>query len=222
MSRITDMIAHINKVGGLVTSNRFAVEITPPTSLQAQDRARSIPFLCDTVNAPGIQFGVESVKHKGYGLGEKRPTSMEMDDITATFFIDNKRLILGFFQRWMQHIISFDPNHSRSKVSEMSLESFNYPEEYWGTMVVLVKNISDETVISYTFDKVFPLNMGTITFGWENNDTLARIPITFSYRSFSTEETISTSTTDNASIDTSVINLSPTEAINRTNEILYV
>jgi hypothetical protein len=205
----------INKLDGLATLNRFTVQITPPSQLISI--SRDIPFLCDTVNIPGVQFASEQIKHKGYGLIEKRPTSMEMDDITATFFIDNSNVILGFFQKWVQMVYSFDPNHSREKVNGMSLESFNYPEEYYGTMEITIKNIADGKVITYNMEKVFPLNMGSITLGWENNDAIARLPVTFAYRSFSTEETINTTTEKNTSLDNS---LSVTDAIEITNSII--
>jgi hypothetical protein len=223
MSRILDMITTINRLNGLTTLNRFSVQITPPQILV--NKSRDIPFLCETVNLPGIQFTTEQIKYKGYGLIEKRPTSMEMDDITATFFIDNSNVIMGFFQKWMQMVYSFDPNHSRDKVHGMSLESFNYPGEYYGTMVISVKNVGDENVIEYTLEDVYPLNMGAITLGWENNDQVARLAVTFAYRSFSTGETLNTSTAQNTSLDTSsnnrnLGNISVEEAVNQTTSFI--
>ena len=201
MARITDMIATIDKLGGLTTLNRYTVQITPPSTLISG--ARDIPFLCDTVNSPGIQFATENIKHKGYGLSEKRPISADMDDITATFFVDNSNTIYGFFQKWFQMVTSFDPNHSRNTVHGMSLESFNYPEEYYGSMTLEIKDVADNSVITFNMDQLYPINMGTITWGWENNDSIARLPITFTYRSFSTGETLNTSAAENGAIDTS-------------------
>lgn len=204
MARIQDIMSTINKLNGLTTLNRFMVQITPPAQLTS--KSRDIPFLCETVNIPGLTFSTEIIRHKGYGLSEKRPTGLDMDDITATFFIDNSNVILGFFQKWIQMVYSFDPNHSRDKVNGMSLESFNYPEEYYGTMDIFVKNTENNTVIQYTMEQVYPLNMGSITLGWENNDQLARMAITFAYRSFSTGETLNTNTLNNTSLDTSSSN----------------
>jgi hypothetical protein len=45
--------------------------------------------------------------------------------------------------------------------------------------------------------------VGTVTYGWENNDSIARLPITFTYRSFSTEQTLNGSSGSLGSIDTS-------------------
>lgn len=213
MSSIIDMVSAVNRLGGLAASNRFVVQITPP-SLIFND-ARNLTFLCETVNLPGIQFGTEDVKHKGYGTIEKRATSAGFEDVTCTFFIDNSGICLSFFHRWAQLVYSFDYNHDRKKVDGMSLESFNYPEDFWGTIEIQFKTNDNRDITVYTLDKAWPSAIGSMTLGWEQNDSLARLPITFNYRSFSTDKTIDTKTTNNEQIDTNSTfrDLSVTEAV---------
>lgn len=200
MSSIIDIMGIINKYNGLAGSNRFAVQITPPPSLVSD--ARDIMFLCETVNIPGITFNTDTIKHKGYGLTEQRPIGLTFDDVTSTFFVDNKGFTLGFFQKWMQLVESFDPNHSRKRVDGMSLESFNYPEDYEATINIYYKDATNEDFMVYTLEKAFPTTMGSTTLGWEMNDTLARFAITFTYKSYSTGVTSEVETTDNQTIDT--------------------
>lgn len=215
------MVAIVNGLGGLATLNRFVVQITPPSTL-AKDM-RTLSFLCETVNLPGITFGTDDIKQKGYGITEKRASSIGFEDVTCTFFIDNSGICLSFFQKWAQLITSFDPNHSRDLVNDMSLESFNYPEEYWGTVTIYFMDTSNNNVSVYTLDKVWPSAIGSVTLGWESNDSLARIPITFNYRSFSTDNTLSTEKTSNPGIDSdsnyrNLASLSVADAVAKTTQ----
>lgn len=218
MSNISDIISTITNLNGFAKTNRFIVQITPPSTLNVNE---SLNFLCDTINLPSVDFATENVKHLGYGLQEKRIISTTFDNVTGTFFIDNSGVCLQFFQQWMQLISPFDPNNKNKNVYGISNEDINYPEDYWGTITIYLKDSTNKNIQIYTLDKCHPINIGGISLGWEQNDTLARLPVSFTYRSFSTETTSSLPTTNNKNIETSskFTNLNQINSIIQQNDV---
>jgi hypothetical protein len=129
------------------------------------------------VNLPSITLGTENFKHKGYGVDESRVNSIAFEDITLTLFVDNSNKVLNLFQKWIDRTFAFSDGK----------ETLYFPEEYWGTLDIQVKDASDNNVIKYTMEKAHPVLLGSVQLGWEQNDALARIPVTFTYRTYSTE-----------------------------------
>lgn len=184
MSNINDILATINKLGGLAKPNRFAVQITAPTTMASA--ARDLVYLCDTVNLPDLQFQTEDIKNKGYGLSEKRPVGVTFGDVTATFFIDNNGVSLRFFQTWVSRVFSFNTSLSDKKINGLSAESYNYPADYSGTVQIAFMNDSNQDIIVYTLEDAYPTHIGGVTLGWEQNDQHAKLPVTFAYKTYTT------------------------------------
>lgn len=204
MSNINQMVSAINRLGGLSSGNRFVVQITPPASL-AKD-ARTMTFLAYNMSLPGLNVVTEDVKHKGYGLSEKRASGIAMDDIQGTFFVDNSGVSLSFFHKWMQLVSSYDINHANKLVDGMSTETVNYPESYWAEMTIFLKNQAGDDFIVYQLSKLYPIAMSETMLAWDQNDQIATFNITFTYRQFSTKQTADVNTSENTTLTTNELN----------------
>src|SRR6185503_6122256 len=89
-------------------------------------------MLCDTTNLPGVSLGTDDIRHKGYGIAEKRPTTIGFEDITLTIIGDGGGKVKDLLHKWFNDVISFD-NEDENKTG-----LFNYPDEYNGTMEIIV------------------------------------------------------------------------------------
>ena len=206
---INNLIATINKLGGLNSGNKYTVQITPPASLNVD--SRTLVFLCDTVTLPAHNISLEQVRYKGYGLSEQRANGVQFDDIQCTFYVDNSNVALGFFQKWIQLISSVDPNHADKTFNGVPSEMFSYPEEYWGEITIDVQDKASNSVIKYQVSKAFPHSIGSIQLSWDQNDQISRLPISFTYRSYSTTvtENLPTKTFQSQIVPTNNNNFAP-------------
>lgn len=140
-------------------------------------------------------MSLDEVRHKGYGLVEKRPNSINFEDFTVSILGDAKGQVLEFVQRWMALITNFDED-SEVSADGVPAEMFNYPEEYWGTVELYLYDITAQIYKTYTLKKAFPVNIGAVELGWAQNDTIMRVPVSFSYRSYKISPTQTTNSTE--------------------------
>lgn len=172
---------------GFLKSSHYNVTITPPQALASASIISKLSFFCENVNAPGISFQTSPIKYKGYGLTEERPVNASYDNLQAVFVGDGQGKILNIFHNWMSLIYNNDVNN------ETNLEIFNYPDTYYGTIQITQYDPTGQEVVSYSCHKVFPLNIGSISLGWDQYDNLVKIPVVFSYRSYNIDFSQNTS-----------------------------
>ena len=172
---------------GIAKTSNYAAMFSPPIALQSSI-INDLPMLCDSVNIPGVSLQTDQVRHKGYGLFEQRPTQATFEDITVTLIADAKGLVLDFLHKWMALVTNYDGESEKSTYGIAS-ETFNYPEEYWGTIEIYLYDSNANKYVTYVVHKAFPIAVGAVQMGWENSDTLMRIPASFSYRSFTSNTT---------------------------------
>ncbi len=173
--RVSEFSSILSKVSP-ARPNRFAVQITPPNGLTSPI-SNDLMMLSNSANLPGSNFGLDVVKHKGYGLDEKRPNSLSLDDITLTIIADGRGQVLDFLHKWYEKVFSTDEDSTNS-------ETFNYPVEYWGTLDIYLYDTTGGTYTTYTMSKAYPVVVGSVQLAWENNDQLMLIPVTFTYRNY--------------------------------------
>lgn len=181
MFNINDIRATMGKYG-IARSAHYAVTFTPPSILNSPVIS-DLPFMCDSANLPGVILSLDDVRHKGYGLVEKRPNSITFEDFTVSIIGDASGLVLAFIQDWLSLVTNFDGESEQSTFG-IAPEMFNYPAEYWGTINLYLYDITANVYKTYTLSKAFPVNLGAVELNWSNNDALMRIPMTFTYRSF--------------------------------------
>jgi hypothetical protein len=166
----------------LARSTHYAVNFTPPAGVDTPV-VNDLPMLCDTANLPGVVLSLDEIRHKGYGLVEKRPNSINFEDFTVSILGDAGGQVLEFVQKWLSLVTNFD---GESEVSDAGIpaEMFNYPAEYWGTIELYLYDITSQIYKTYTLNKAFPVNLGAVELNWAQNDSIMRIPVTFTYRSY--------------------------------------
>lgn len=175
---ISDFSSNISR-RGIQKNHSFEVVITPPTSMEAPDIIKDIPIRCNTVNLPGVTLGVDDVRHKGYGLAEKRPIQVGFEDISLTMIADAQGQLNKFLLDWMQLIYPIDNEQFGDNI-----EYFEYPINYYGGLEIFVYDNTGAKHSTFTLVDPYPNAVGSLQMGWENVDSVQIIPVSFAYRSF--------------------------------------
>jgi hypothetical protein len=191
---VGDFKAKISEVGGLAKSNKFAVLITPPAWTSdvndglgmSQGTQSNLRFLCDTTNLPGKNLNTIDYMPQGFGAVHKTPIGITQDPITLSFLMDSNHNVMKFFQLWMQEIVntgsSFDGILASYK--DRTDHEISYKSNYVTTVVIKFFSDDGSSVLEYTFKDAYPVQLGSVQLGWEQNDTIAKLPVEFTYSTY--------------------------------------
>ena len=186
---ITNITSAVNRYKGLAKPSLFAVNITPPPGMVNDDVVRDLVFFATNAELPGIDFNIEQYKAKGYGTNEQRVTEVSFTPLQMNFYADNKGSVQGFFQKWAQKQYNFDPSLTKSTSAGTPSETFAYPNEMWATIEITHYTVAAEPIHTYKLDKVLLQTINQVQLGWELNDQMMLLPVTFVYKAWGTKVT---------------------------------
>lgn len=182
---ITEIQSAITRRGGLTRPSHFMVVIYPPRKVIENTYSKEAMFFCDTASLPGLSINTQEIKVYGYGTSEKRPYDVEFQDADMTFMVDGDGKAINFFHRWVSMLNNFTEETQGVMVrSNLKYGEWAWPSEYEGIIEVYHYDPSDREVVMYTLYKAYPVRIGNISVGWEQNDTITRLPVSFSYKSW--------------------------------------
>lgn len=194
----------MNEFGGPANSSKFIMRINPKgQSWLGQTAAQNtgdLIFFTDSVNLPGKSYVFSEVRRHGYGPLERRPTTQFFSELTATIILDRKGNNLGLFNRWMDFILGSEDLMMETKNELIDFYTggqgyayeLAYPISYLTDIDIFILDqhlsygtqIDPETnsIAHYKLYDAYPAAVGDIDLNWNNNNTIARIPVTFQYK----------------------------------------
>jgi hypothetical protein len=179
---------------GLLRTNLFLVSITFPTeffSTQTQlmkITPRTLMMFTESTSLPGLSLMTDdSIRRYGTGVTEKMAYGATFTDLSISFLADGNGEILKMFHNWMKFIVNFDSSRNGvTGFSQAEPYEVGYKDQYAASMEITVYSEAADKIITYKINDVFPMFLGDIAMGWGDNDSIMRIPITFSYRDWIT------------------------------------
>lgn len=189
---LNNFLGTISKLRGFTRPAYFYVEIAPPYMMRDEtDSARTLGFLCESANLPGVQLATTEIRRYGYGATEKKPYAPVFVDTTMSFLTDASGLVQKFFYKWMNGIVKFDemPFGPIGQAGFRTIAPFevNYKEQYATDIIVTTVDEVNNDIISVRFREAFPVYFGDISLGWGDTDSIARLPVTFTYFNWKVE-----------------------------------
>jgi len=196
------------------TDNGAVGTITPNSD------ARMMTMLCDTANLPGKSLELLDYKPQGFGKSSKMPTGITFDNLSLTFMMDSRHRVKYFYELWMQEIINTgsDTKGENSSYKNRTSYEMNYKNNY-STQINLTFFADDtqeqtdefgnaaggdyayKNALTYYFHDCYPVQIGGVQVGWEQNDQIARLPVEFTYSSYDVfQQRISYQTADSRGI----------------------
>lgn len=185
--------------GGYLPQNKFLVTMPIPSGLRNlnsniyEGMGDVIQFYIERVNLPGVQVTTTDVYRYGYGVVQKKPYSATFADLTMSVHSDQQGLVLRFFQNWIKMIFNYDFrggsmfDQTGILPSQLPYE-LSYMDDYVVDMSITVFNYKNEPALIVNLHNAFPIFVGDVGLNWADNSQIMRIPVTFTYRNWQTDD----------------------------------
>lgn len=187
---ITEFKNTIHRFNGPARPNLFYVEIFGNNSQYIQDW--ELRAFCKTATFPGINFQTFDYKPNNIGISTQMPVGINAEPMNCIFIMDSKHLVLRFFHEWMQKIVNWNTtNLNGNKDLYLSIDNqlpyeIGYRKDYSATMkITFFEAENTNSNYSVTLYDVFPTNIGSVTLSWDENDSIATLPVNFTYERMS-------------------------------------
>ena len=164
---------------GLAKPNRFEVLIHPPPAFidsngnlseTSVENSKLVSLFCESANLPTKTIGVKQQRLQGPAY--QRPTSVDYggDGITMTFLVDQQLAVKGFFDYWMERVVTpYSYNVS-------------YQNEYASRIHIYQLNEKDEHVYGVILYDAFPRAMSQMELNQSTQNQVHKLTVTFAYR----------------------------------------
>lgn len=172
-------------------NNRFYIEIDRPRAFfdSMNEGIAKVPFLAESASIPGVQLMTSEIRRHGIGQVEKKPYNAVFVDTTMTFMVDGAGIIHKFFYKWMSSIVKFDQfAYEFSTSDKLDPYEINYKEDYATRVRIYTVDEFNRKIIAITLHDAYPIFMGDMNVAWNNQNDFLRLPITFTYTHWTSEE----------------------------------
>jgi hypothetical protein len=153
-------------------------------SLTSIAESRQLALRCTNAVFPGMNLMVkDNIMRYGRGPVDKTAHNVLFSDIHCMFVVDAKGILQDYFYKWMQSIVNSDSSDSMNRPSHGALPyEVTFKDHYVTNMTITQLNERNDGVLECRAHKVFPIAIGDIQLGWDQNDQIVMLPVTFSYR----------------------------------------
>lgn len=173
-----------NFQGGGLRPNRYEIIVTFPGPVVlplggARQTASKISFTAKAASIPTSNVGVIDVPYMGRQV--KVAGDKTWDDWTVGILLDNDLIGRRAFEIWHDRILGFDSN--------VAIDPFVNPANYFARAEVHLLDRADRVLDTYTVEGIWPSNVGEVTLGYDQNDSVAEQSVTFAINGWSSAVT---------------------------------
>lgn len=188
---VVNFLGTLNKVRGLQRSSHYYVEVNvPPCAKSWMSIVPTLSFLTESAALPGVSLATTDIRRHGYGPVEKKPYAPIFVDTTLSFYVDNSGLIQRFFYYWMNSIVKYNTLINGGSTSNpptgqnMSPFEVGFKDDYATDITITTIDEAGNDVTKVKLFDAYPIFMGDIPLSWADSDSIARLPITFTYYNY--------------------------------------
>jgi hypothetical protein len=162
-----------NMVGDGARPNLFGVTLTFPPFVAAGAAAGSkVSFMAKSAQLPGASIGQVPVYY--FGREIKLAGNRSFADWTLNIINDEDFVIRNALEVWSNAI--------NSHAGNLRNTSAKTPTSYTVDAVVTQYGKAGDTLKSYDFIGLFPVDIAPIDLDWGSNDTIEEYSVTFAYQ----------------------------------------
>lgn len=181
MFNINEFKSRIEKHGGPARTSLFVVSFGANGRIPEFISTDDIKFFCQTITMPGVNLDLLQYKQGGIGYPEFMPMNSTPDTLNGLFMLDSNHRIMSFFHNWINSIINVSGEAGPSPRG-LERHEINYKSEYTTTMAIDFFSAYDQNrVYKCIYEGVFPTQVGSLNLNWGDNDSIATLPINFSF-----------------------------------------
>ena len=169
---LNDILSTFHSEDGYAVPNRFEVLITRPKGSASENR--QVSMRCESVNLPGRNLATMDDTNI-YGPTREIVTGVTYaDEINMTFQASSNLEERVFFEEWQA--LAFDERSWNVK----------YYNDYISTVDIYVLDRQDNRRFGIKLHEAFPKTIGPTELNQGTNNELIKLPITFSFRYWTT------------------------------------
>lgn len=170
MANIADFKARMT--GGGARANQFRISLIPPVMVaNSQNAGRAIEFLCNAASLPGSDVTDISLFYRGREVHLAGERTYQPWSITV--YNDTDFAIRDAFEQWSHLMVNY--NATNGHVT---------PAEYQVDATVYQLDRNGNTLKSYTFHDMWPLNISAIDLNFSTNQQIEEFQVTLQYNYF--------------------------------------
>ena len=173
---IQNFVSSMSKASGFARTSKYAVVITPPSSLQGsflalnREVGEQVNLHCNTVSMPGHDLQAQDVQH-GSAPGRQIVQSHDYNGtIAASFYLDSHLSERHFFEKWQS--MAVDKNTHKAE----------YYDNYIGTMEIFQLDGANQITYGIKAIEVYPTTIAGIEYAYANTNQIALQSVNFQYR----------------------------------------
>jgi len=186
---IQEFKSRMDRYGGPARTNLFMVELAAPNDSNVPMPSRDLRFFCKTATIPSITIETTDYKPNNIGLSQSMPTGISNDAVECVFMLDSNHQVLSFFHEWMQNIVNYDTSNGLFSPNARDADQLPYEINYKKgangysmRMIIKMFSVHDSSLIyECVLENAYPKTVGSLSLSWEENDTPATLPVSFSY-----------------------------------------
>jgi hypothetical protein len=192
---IQNFVSELNKSGTLQT-NKYEVFFSSPLVMQnvkidgvsTSDTERLMNLRAESVKIPGIGLLMSDVNRYGVGPMQKMPYNAAFTSNAITFLTDKKNNIHKYFYTWMNCIFDFSGtplgtiNQTTQSLSNGQSYKTEYKDNYTTDLHVRLYDVTGAAVQEIVMYKAFPEALNDVNLGWNDNNNLIKVIVSFSFR----------------------------------------
>jgi hypothetical protein len=170
--------------GEVLRPNRFEVFFQPPVAVISYAQEQGIANLADLAfkasvltergEIPGRTFATSDTNRAGPQF--KSVYDSTYNDITFSLVADSKLEVREGLETWMDFI--YRPANTATNSGGIT----RFHDDYVGYVTLSQLNSSGDAVATYKLHNAYPLQMSSMPFSAEENDTYQRFTVDFTYR----------------------------------------
>lgn len=161
-----------NLLGGGARANQYEVLMNFPTIAIAGGISTTFKYLCSATSLPATTIGPVEVQYRGRVL--KLAGERTFADWTTTVLNDTNFDIRNAVERWIDGM-------DRSLIEAGTVTN---PLLYQSSATVNQLDRNGSILKSYTFNGMFPTEVGEISLGHSENDAVETFDVTWTYNYF--------------------------------------
>jgi len=180
---ISDFKSRMDGFGGPARTSLFTVQLIGGPSSRFIT-GNDLMFFCKNVTLPGIDVATFEHRQNSIDIPQSIPTVINAEPLSCIFMLDSDHRILSFFHSWMQRVVNYSTTGGNfAAVNDQLPYELGYKDEYSCRMIITYYSTTATTRNFYevVLDDVFPRTVGNIDLAWENNNSFATLPVSFSY-----------------------------------------
>jgi hypothetical protein len=182
---ISEFKSRMDGFGGPARTSLFTVQLIGGPGIGNQFiTGNDLMFFCKNVTLPGIDITTFEHRQNAIDIPQSMPVAINAEPLACIFMLDSDHRILSFFHSWMQRVVNYSTTGGNfASVNDQLPYELGYKDEYTCRMIITYYSTTATTRNFYevVLDDVFPRTVGNIDLGWDNNNSFATLPVSFSY-----------------------------------------